>query len=196
MKTTTTTTAAGRLLRQARRGSALTQRELSRRAQIAQPSIATLESGAHVPLVDRLDDLVARAGHRLVVLPTRASTASDIADAVYEALRSGNRRRARRLLVQLNDDLASERGAVRVALAVTPPAPTGDRRFDAYIAALVDHHLSRKRLPIPEWVHEPDRFLDEPWTVDRFADPDIESATPPAFRRHGVLLDRADLASA
>lgn len=190
-----TTTSAGRLLRQARRGSTLTQRELSRRADIAQPGIATVESGAHVPLVDRLDGLVARTGHRLAVLPTRSSTVADIADAVYQALRDGNRRRARRLLVQLNDDLASEHDGVRVALTVTPPATTGDRRFDAYIAALAEHYLVEERLPRPGWLNEPARYLDEPWIVDRFADADIESRTPPAFRRHGVLLDAAELAS-
>lgn len=159
------------------------------------PAIATIESGAHVPSVDRLEELVARAGHRLAVLPTRSSTASDIADAVYEALRAGNRRRSRRLLVQLNDDLASQHGAVRVALTVTPPAPTGNPRYDAYIAALVEHHLLAEDLPLPTWIEEPRRFLDEPWIVDRFADPDVERATPPAFRRHRVLIDARELAS-
>jgi len=196
MEVTTMTTPAGRLLRQARRGSALTQRELSRRSNVAQPGIATVESGTHVPLADRLDGLVARTGHRLAVLPTRSSTVSDIADEVYQALRDGNPRRARRLLVQLNDDLASEHGAVRVALTVTPPATTGDRRFDAYIAALAEHYLVEERLPRPSWIGEPARYLDEPWIVDRFADADIESRTPPTFRRHGVLLDAAELASA
>jgi transcriptional regulator with XRE-family HTH domain len=190
-----TTTSAGRLLRQARRGQALTQRDLSRRTHIAQPAIATVESGAHVPSVDRLDGLVARAGHRLAVLPTRSSTASDVADAVYEALRAGQPRRARRLLVQLNDDLAAEHGVVRAALAATPPAPTGDTRYDAYVAALVEHHLVAEHLPIPAWVEEPSRILDEPWIVDRFAEPDVESTTPPAFRRHGVLVDAVELAS-
>lgn len=191
-----TTTSAARLLRQARRGGELTQRDLSVRSRVRQPAIATVESGAHDSTVDRLERLVAGTGHRLAILPTRSSTVADIADAVYVAVRARDTRRALRLLVQLNDDLASEHGVVRVALAVTPPAPTGDVRFDAYIAALVEHHLHAEALPVPGWVNEPARFLKEPWTVDRFADPDIAAHTPDAFRRHGVLLDAIELASA
>jgi hypothetical protein len=82
-----------------------------------------------------------------------------------------------------------------VALAATPPAPTGDLRYDAYVAALVEHHLDAAHLPLPAWVEEPGRILDEPWIVDRFAEPDVESATPTAFRRHGVLVDARELAS-
>jgi transcriptional regulator with XRE-family HTH domain len=189
-------TAAARLLRQARRGHSLTQRQLADRLKLRQPALASVESGAHDPGSDRLERLVAAAGHRLAVLPTRAHTVADIADAIYVALRNGDKERAFRLLVQLNDDLASESGAIRVALTVTPPAPVGDVRYDAYVAAIVEHYLTKDRLPVPDWVQRPDRVLAEPWRLDRTAGPELEAATPPAFCRHGVFIDEAELVSA
>ena len=187
---------AARLLRQARRGRSLTQRELAVRAGVRQPALASAESGAHDPGSDRLADLVAATGQRLAVLPTRAHTVADIADAIYEALRTGERERAFRLLVQLGDELAAETGPVRVAIAVTPPAPVGDLRYDAYIAALVEHSLTADRLPVPDWVREPGRVLEQPWRIDRTAGAELEAATPAAFRRHGVFVDAGDLVSA
>lgn len=188
-------TAAGRLLRQARRAQSLTQRQLADLVELRQPALASIESGAHDPGSERLERAVTAAGHRLAVLPTRAHTVSDIADAIFVALRNRDRERAFRLLVQLNDDLASEHGAVRVALAVTPPAPVGDVRYDAYVAAIVEHYLTKDGLPVPEWVRRPERVLSEPWRLDRTAGPELEASTPPAFRRHGVFIDAAELAS-
>lgn len=189
-------TSAARLLRQARRGRSLSQRQLAAAAGCHQPAVAGIESGVVDPGVGRLSGLVAATGHRLAVLPTTAPSVADIADALYEALRGGETARCLRLLVQLNDGLAAESGVVRVALCVTPPAPTGDVRYDAYLAALVEHHLSTDALPVPDWVHEPSRTLATPWRLDVTAGAELEAATPPAFARHGVYLDAAELVSA
>lgn len=189
-------TAAARLLRQARRGRNLSQRDLAAAAGCHQPAVAGIESGAVEPGAGRLAGLVAVASHRLAVLPGTAPTVADIADALYEAVRRGDSGRSLRLLVQLNDGLVAESGALRVALCVTPPAPTGDCRYDAYVAALVEHHLSADGLPMPDWVHEPSRKLSEPWRLDVTAGTELEAATPPAFARHGVYLDAAELVSA
>lgn len=98
--------------------------------------------------------------------------------------------------MQLQDDLVAERGPVRVTLCVTPPAPVGDVRHAAFLAVLVEHHLAAQGLPIPEWVDEPCRTPAEPWRIDRKADEELDATTPPAFRRHGVFVDEAELVSA
>lgn len=187
-------TTAARLLRQARRGRSLSQRQLAKRTRDGQPAIATVESGAHDPGVDRLDRLVGAAGHRLVVIPTRSQTAADAADAVHRWLRL-DQRQAYRQLIQLNDDLRSEHGAIRVALTVTPPAPVGDRRYDAFIAAVVEHYLYEEGLVLPSWTSEPGRSLGTPWVVDEFSDEDIADTTPKAFLRRGILIHPSELAS-
>jgi transcriptional regulator with XRE-family HTH domain len=178
-----------------RRASALSQRGLAEATPEYQSSIADFERGKHDPGVGRLDRLVAPLGYSVTVLPTRRRTVADAAEAVFGWLQRENADRAYRELIQLNDNLASEHGALRVALTVTPPAPVGDRRFDAFIAALVEHHLAAERLPIPGWTSDPARRVDEPWVVDKSAGDDIEAMSPESFRRHNVLIDPSELAS-
>ena len=189
-------TTAARLLRQARRACALSQRQLASSAREHQSSIADFERGKHDPGVDRLDALLGRLGYGLSALPTRRRTVADAADAIYQWLRKGDADRAYRELIQVNDDLTSEHGALRVALAVAPPALVGDSRFDAFIAALVEYRLRSERLPVPEWTSDPERRIAEPWTVDEFAEHDIKTITPRPFRERRIFLDPAELASA
>ena len=141
-----------------------------------------------------LNRLVGAADYQLFVLPTRAHSAADWADVIYQELQSGRRSEevAFRALIGLHDDLVGESAPLKVALCVAPPGPSGDRRFDAAIAAVVDHHLSTSRLPVPTWVRDPPRTLDVPWVVSQHTSPE---AVPRAFRRHGVHLAPSELAS-
>lgn len=43
------------------------------------------------------------------------------------------------------------------------PPPTGDSRWDAMIAGLVEHLASHEQLSAPEWVYDEDRFLTVFW---------------------------------
>ncbi len=182
------------LLREARRGSRLTQRALALRAGVQQSAIADIERSAHDTRGEQLGRLVGAAGYRLAVLPTTARSAADWADYVHEELRSTRRSGdvVFRALIALSDDLASAPKATRVALCVAPPAPCGDVRLDAAIAAVVDYQLSKDRLPIPDWVREPTRTLSDPWVVSPYTEP---ANVPKPFRRHGVLLSESELAS-
>jgi len=183
-----------RLVRQARRGCGLTQRDLASRAGIPQSALADIERSAHDTRGGALNHLVGAAGYQLFVLPTHAQSAADWADLIYQELRSPRRSEevAFRSLIGLHDDLASVSPPLRVALCVAPPALCGDSRFDAGVAAVVDHHLSTARLPIPRWVREPSRVLTKAWLVSPYTDP---AEVPAAFRRHGVHLAASELAS-
>lgn len=189
---------ASALLRQARSAAGVTTRDLARAAGSAQPRVTEIERGASDPRVGTLDGLLRAAGHQLAVLPTQAPTASTVAQSIRSDLAErgpGADERAFRALLVLSDGLSTATDPIKVALAVTPPAPTGDARFDAAIAGIVEHHLERNDLPVPEWVREPARSLTDAWTPDPYADDDIASDTPAALRRHGVLLAAAELAS-
>ena len=182
------------LIREARRGSGLSQRALAESAGFTQPALADIERSAHDARVGSVDRLVGAVGSKLFVLPTRRSAAATWADTIFEELR-GNRRSedvAFRALIGLSDDLAGADLSVRVALCVAVPAPCGDRRFDAAVAAIVDHHLSVDGLPVPAWVGESSRALEVPWAVSPHAEP---SEVPEAFLRHGVLLAASELES-
>ena len=65
-------------------------------------------------------------------------------------------------------------------------------RFDAAVAAVVEHHLAPFGLPIPAGVNDPSRTLTAPWS----ATPGVaDDEVPHAFRRHGVLLAASEMAS-
>ncbi len=77
-------------------------------------------------------------------------------------------------------------------LCVAVPAPCGDKRYDAAIAGLVEHYLTKDRpqfqsgltIPGASWF-SPGRHLSTP-SDRRF---------PDALARHGVWLSESDLAS-
>ena len=54
-------------LRNARRAADLSQRELGRRAGVAQPAVARIEAGGVIPRVDTLERLLRACGHTLEV---------------------------------------------------------------------------------------------------------------------------------
>jgi predicted transcriptional regulator len=58
---------AATTLRNARRAAGLSQRELARRAHVAQPAVARIEAGGVVPRVDTLEHLLRACGHTLHV---------------------------------------------------------------------------------------------------------------------------------
>jgi len=129
------------------------------------------------------------------ILPTRLGTAAQAAEQISAFLERGDHDGALRVVWQLATDLAAADPALRVSLAVTPPAPTGDSRHDALLAGVVDHALSSAHLPRPHWLDESWRTLVEPWDVEpvpalRAA---ARAATPGAIVAHGVFLDAAEL---
>jgi hypothetical protein len=75
------------------------------------------------------------------------------------------------------------------------PAPIGDVRADAYVAALGEHLAGAEGLERPGWTIDPDRFLERFWFVPEtrgfWALAVVES--PAAFRRRGIFLSEGAL---
>jgi len=188
------TQVAAPLVRSARRASGLSQRALAERALVSGSAVADVERSAHDPVSGSLERLLEAAGHRLCTLPTTSTPVAEWADFIYRELRSARRSHAVafRALIGLSDELAAATTPLRVALCVAVPAPCGDQRYDAAIAGLVEHYLNQDRLPVPDWVYQQERILEEPWQASPYAD---RSEIPKALARHGVWLADADLAS-
>lgn len=188
---------AATLLRTARRAVHQSQRALANVSGTKQPQIADVERGRHDITVASLSKLLAATGHRLVALPTTGRTAAEAADAIRSALRAADPDRALREALQLSDDLRASTPGLRAALTQTIPAGTGDQRYDALIAGLVEHHLTAARVAIPGWVHDPQRTLAERWWVDH--NPLVrelnESETPLGLLAHGVVFAASELDS-
>ncbi len=81
----------------------------------------------------------------------------------------------------------------RAALAGRPRL-TGTK-WDALLAATVEHVARQHGHDAPAWVDEPERFLDSTWVVS--SSPWIRANalmySPAAFLRHGALPDPRDL---
>lgn len=89
------------------------------------------------------------------------------------------------------DDFRAAAAGERAALLWERPEFTGERRFDAYLAALAEHLAVRHDLPAPPWVQEPDRFLDRWWFPTAFKSLHALALvqSPAGFRRRGIFVD-------
>lgn len=187
---------AATLVRSARFAAGLTQRGVAGRARIAQPNVARAESGTRDVSSATVERLVRAAGFRLTVLPGTGLDAIGAADHVRSAVAGGDEDRAYRYVIQLADDLEGLHGAERVGACVAPPAPSGDARFDAFIAGVVETRLDAEELPHPVWLQSVSP-LAAPWWVDHYTagSERVVAATPPPLRRRGVFIDAAELVS-
>ncbi len=187
---------ASTLLRSARRSAGISQRTLAQRAGRRQPQIADVERGQHDVTVDVLTQLLTAAGHRLVVVPTTRTTPAETAEGIRDALLAARPDRALREALQLSDDLAACELPVRAALCAAEPETTGDIRYDALIAGLVELRLPGRSCP--SWARSAARVLPNRWWVDEtpgLAELNL-AETPPALLRHGVVLAAGELVSA
>lgn len=88
-------------LRNARRAAGLSQRELARRAKVAQPAVARIESGGVVPRVDTLEHLLRACGHSLEV--TRRAGSGVDRTVIRELLRLTPRQRLDLAVTEANN---------------------------------------------------------------------------------------------
>ncbi len=187
---------ASTLLRAARKSRQLTQEQLAGRTGVDQASVSRSERGrdADYKTVDRL---LAGAGHRLYSAPTRRDDAATVAADIRHCLGDGDKDRALRALIQLNDNLLAERGLVRGILGLAEPETTRDPVWDAALAAVVAWRLKDEQLPTPAWVDAPNRFVHKPRGLDIDAADPVPpiSEVPAEFAKRGVLVWRDTFAS-
>ncbi len=186
---------AAQLLRTARAGVGITQRELARRTGAPQPSVSDIENGVHDPTVTTLCRLLRGARSQLAVLPTTKLTAAETAVLVRERIVEGTSPDAP--IWQLADDLAGSEPVLRAALCVTPPLLTGDHRRDAWIAGLVAYRLGQVNIRPPAWVEDEARTAEADWPVSGIEELAgyIRDDTPEPFRSRHVLVTEEDLVS-
>lgn len=104
----------------------------------------------------------------------------------------------RRLVLEFVEEYRWEPTDHRYGLLDARPAPTGDQRYDALLAALAEHLAYHSDLPVPDWAYEDDRFLDQWWFPVDLPAVRAEALvhSPGAFRIRGIFigsgaLDRA-----
>ena len=186
---------AGDLLESSRLAAGWSRRALAAEAGASAPGLSEIAHGKQDATVSRLEGLVRHLGYQVTALPTRRLTAVGAGEAIRARLAKGDTENALRVVWQLAADIGDGDPALRVALCVAPPAPTGDDRFDALLAAVVDHLLGAVRLPVPVWVSDPSRVLATPWDVEPVPalHQRARELTPPRIAKHGVFLDPIEL---
>jgi transcriptional regulator with XRE-family HTH domain len=189
-------TNASTLVRAARKSRRLTQEQLATRALIDQGSVSRSERGRDASF-ETIDRLLGGAGHRLYSAPTRRDDAATVAAEIRRQLAAGDKDRALRALLQLNDNLVAEHGLVRGILGLAEPESTRDLVWDAALAALVAWRLGEQGIPLPAWVDLEGRFLEG----QRILEVDPADPVPPLsevpteFAARGVLVWRATFES-
>ena len=98
-----------------------------------------------------------------------------------------------RLVAEFLEDYRWEPEASRVALLEDAPAPTGDERWDVFLAALAEHVAARDGRSAPDWVER--RSLRQFWFPfnTRAARADAIVHAPAVFRRRGVYVSPQEL---
>jgi len=177
------------ILRTARSIRGLSQVELAEKSGIDQAVISRYEGGAGVRFAT-VEKILGSTGSSLYLAPTNGLSADRAAVELSKHLKRGDSDSALRVLIQLNDDLVREKGITRGILGLAEPSATGNRVWDAGLAALVAWRLNEAHLPLPNWVNDPERFLSKNHVL-KFdpADPlPTESDTPKEFLDRGVLV--------
>ena len=79
--------------------------------------------------------------------------------------------------------------------ALQEHVPLTGTRWDALLAAMVEHVAARHGLEPPEWVHEPERFIEDTWVLSPVPIIRLKALmfAPAAFLRHGAIPDPRDL---
>jgi len=173
-------------------------RALARSAQVSPSTVHRIEQGRLVPTVEMLDRLVRATGRRLEVVvrpdPTSIIGLAQLLGADLERShedRTGPVRRAAEFAAWFaHRDAATQ----HVAIESEPPS-TGDPRWDAFLAALVEWLAVRHGVEVPSWARDPARYLDAAWWVTTV--PSLHAwefaGSPASFQSHGVYLHRDSL---
>lgn len=190
-------TSASALLRRARRAAGLTQGQLAELAGTSQSAIAAYEAGAREPTLPVLDRMVRASGHVLGVTVEPDPQLFRLADLATEIRATDDDWRRMRLVFEFLRS-AEEDGHPLRLLAGAEPEPTGDRRFDALLAAIAEDLCVHAGITPPTWVQDEGRFLDGFWWVSDLPSARAQAVVhaPASYRRRGVMLDRHDLRAA
>jgi len=187
----------GLILQSIRKAHGLSQYEMALKGKTFQANVSSIESGKTDPGISTLESFIAPLGYSLIAIPTRRACAAEMSLDVADELRVNQFDNAIRAVIQLNDNLLASEPLIKLALCLTPPPTTQNQHFDALIAGVCDYYLTKENLPLPAWINEPSRFLQEAWIVDRFEKniERIRSKTPEAILRHNVLFAESELQS-
>ena len=199
---------ASKLVRDLRRTAGWSQRALAAAAAVPQPTIAEIEGGRREPSLSLLSRLAEATGQVVTfgLEPMHPRSAVATANRVRDRLSGPAGERwstelrqdgALRAVIDFKDALGAAPAEDFAVLVKLPPGLTGETRWDAFIAAVVEDESAARDVPPPYWTKEKSRFVRPFWYLSDNRELHAwELATAPgAFVRHGVLAAKAELES-
>jgi transcriptional regulator with XRE-family HTH domain len=188
---------ARQLLKDARQRAGLTQHELADLALTSQSAVAAYESGSRQPTLPVLERMLNAAGFELSVGLVHRPELLRLADLGGLIRDEPDTDRRLRLYFEFLRGADESDDDLLLLLAAEPPT-TGDRRYDALLAATAEHLAVHAGLPTPAWALQHDRVIDGFWWVSGLPSARAQAMVhaPASFRRRGVLLARHDLEAA
>ena len=120
----------------------------------------------------------------------RPPTISEVGAEVTLCLAENDEDGARRLAFRFVEQFDKADEVDRQRMVEDAPHPTGDPRYDALLASLVEYCCVRHDVNPPRWVDDPERFLQEWWFVSglRSLHADAIVHSPVSFKRRGVFI--------
>jgi hypothetical protein len=124
-------------------------------------------------------------------------TIGETARQVRRCLAAGDDREALRWVAQFVAEFDRSSSRDRPGLVADEPPSTGDRRWDALLAGVVEQCCFDHRVALPAWTLHPDRFLDQWWFVTPYRSLHASAfvATPAALANRGVFIHGSSLES-
>lgn len=190
-------------LSEMREARGLTQDAVASLMGTSQPVVARLEAGGRDPRLSTVERYAAALGVEVVVRDWSSNDQALIgrlADRVRVRLEGADEPATDtfREVVQFVDDATRLSGeALKVAIG-REPVSTGDRRWDALLAATASWLAERDGLEVPRWAAAARRVLPAPgWvlTPNKRLHRLVRASTPEAFASRGVYIDAASLES-
>lgn len=120
----------------------------------------------------------------------RPPSVAELAREIGGCLAAGDEDSARRLSFHLVEQYEHARPSERPAMIADRPDSTGDLRYDALLAGIVELVCAHEdRLP-PCWVEDEDRFLQQWWFVSglRSLHANAIVHSPISLKRRGVFV--------
>ena len=121
-----------------------------------------------------------------------------VAREIEDSLRRREEAEARRLAFHFVESFDNAPADERIKMIAEEPPGTGDARFDALLAAIVEFGCARHSGVAPSWVDRPGRFLSEWWFVSGMPTLHANAIahSPISFARRGIFITEDALAYA
>jgi hypothetical protein len=125
----------------------------------------------------------------------RESTIADVSREVAACVADDDEGSAIRVAYHFVERFARATPDLREAMTRDQPPSTGDGRYDALLAAIVEYSHATHAMEIPQWVGLPEYFLSPWWFIAGRPGLEAEALvnSPISFSRRGIFINSGSL---